>query len=217
MDVIRRNLSLPTAIAVVALVFAMTGGAFAAKGVVAGPSKASKHKRHKSGKRGRRGPRGKRGPQGIPGPQGDAGPKGDTGAKGDTGPQGPQGDTGSPWTAGGVLPSGKSLGGTWIAGIGPEALPGTGFGATSISFGLPLAALPEIVFVKKGQEGKEHVAECPGSVALPLAAPGKLCLYTGEESNLAVVSSTPAPVGGIVTFSGTPNSANGGTWAVTAP
>lgn len=202
--IIRRNLNVPTAVAVVALVFAMTGGAFAAKDYATGSKQST----------GKRGPKGKPGPRG---PKGATGPKGDTGAKGDTGSQGPKGDTGDPWTAGGFLPSGKSLGGTWVAGVGPEILPGKGAAAASISFGLPLPALPEIVIVKKDQEGTEHAAECPGSLAIPIAAKGKLCLYTAQESGLELQSATPSPYGAVLTYLGTPGTGNAGTWAVTAP
>lgn len=204
LNAIRRSLSLPTAIAVVALVFAMTGGAFAAKDYVTGPAKASKHKS-------------KRGPRGLRGPRGKHGPRGPQGPKGDTGPQGPKGATGDPWTAGGFLPSGKSLAGTWIAGVGPELGFGKGAAAAAISFGIPLSAAPEIVIVKKEQEGKEHAAECPGSLAVPLAAKGKLCLYTGQESGLELQSATPAPVGALLTYTGTPGTGDAGTWVVTAP
>jgi len=205
--IIRRNLNVPTAVAVVALVFAMTGGAFAAKDYATGSKQSS-------GKRGPKGPKGKPGPQGPQGPKGDTGPKGD---KGDTGPQGPKGDTGDPWTAGGFLPSGKSLGGTWVAGVGPEILPGKGAAAASISFGIPLTAPPTIVIVKKGQEGTEHAAECPGSLAVPLAAKGNLCLYTAQETGLELQSAIPAPVGAIISYLGTPGTGDAGTWAVTAP
>jgi len=204
LNLVRRNLNPPTAIAVVALVFAMTGGAFAAKGYVTGQAKTSKQKA-KQGPRGPRGKRGARGPQGLRGP------------KGDTGPQGPKGDTGSPWTAGGVLPSGKSLGGTWLAGIGSEVAPGTGLGGASISFGIPLPSAPAIVIVKKGKEGEEHAAECPGSVAVPLAAPGELCLYTASEAGLELQSAIPTPVGALLSYTGSPGTGEAGTWAVTAP
>jgi hypothetical protein len=210
---IRRNLSPPTAIAVIALVFAMTGGAVAAKDYVSGPAKASKTTG--SAKKGKRGPRGPRGKQGLQGLQGLTGPQG---PKGDTGPQGPKGDTGDPWVAGGFLPSGKSLAGTWVAGAGPEILPGKGAAAASISFGIPVKALPTVRIVKKGKEGEEHVADCPGNVAVPLAAPGILCLYTAEEApGLEFQSAIPAPVGAIVTYLGTPGTGAGGTWVVTAP
>lgn len=210
-DVIRRNLNVPTAIAVIALVFAMTGGAFAAKDYVAGSSKASKHKKKHKGKRGPRGPRGKRGRRGPVGPQGALGPQGLVG------PQGPKGDPGDPWVAGGFLPSGKSLAGTWVAGVGPEIAAGKGAAAASISFGIPLKAAPELLIVKKEKEGEEHAAECPGSVALPLAAPGKLCLYTAQEAGLELQLATPGPVGAVLTYAGVPGTGEAGTWAVTAP
>lgn len=205
---IRRNLTPPTALAVAALVFAMSGGAIAAKNYTADSAEASKD----SGKRGPRGPRGKRGPRG---PQGLQGLKGDVGPRG---LEGPKGATGDPWTAGGFLPSGVSLGGTWLAGAGPEIAPGKGAGAASISFGIPLKAPPTIVVVKKGQEGKEHAAECPGNIFVPKAAKGMLCLYTAEETpSLELKSATPTPYGAILTYLGTPGTGNAGVWIVTAP
>lgn len=199
---IRRNLSPPTVIAVVALVFAMSGGAIAATNSAKGSAEASKHK---GSKRGPRGPRGKQGPRGFVGPQGPAGP------------QGPKGNTGDPWTAGGFLPSGASVGGTWVAGVGPELFAGKGAAAASISFGLPLHAPPAIVVVKKGKEGEEHAAECPGSVLFPKAAKGVLCLYTAEEAALELQAAIPSPFGAVLTFSGTPGTGSAGVWAVTAP
>src|SRR5258708_25254778 len=73
---IRRKPSPSTAIAVVALVFAMSGGALAAKNHTTGSAEASKQ-----GKKAKRGPRGPRGPRGLTGPQGA------TGARGAGGPQ----------------------------------------------------------------------------------------------------------------------------------
>lgn len=216
LNIVRRNLNLPTAVAVVALVFAMTGGAFAAKDQLTSSKQTAKHKK-KKGKRGPRGPRGKRGAPGPVGPQGIPGLHGVPGPKGDRGAQGPKGDTGSPWTAGGFLPSGKSLGGTWVAGVGPEILPGKGAAAASISFGLPVSAPPEVVIIKKEQEGIENPAKCPGSLAVPLAAPGKLCLYTAQESGLELQSAVPSPYGAIISYLGTPGTGDAGTWAVTAP
>jgi hypothetical protein len=206
---LRRNLTPPTALAIVALVFAMSGGAVAAKNYAAGPAEASK-----KGKRGPKGPRGKRGPQGPMGPQG---LKGDTGERGPIGLQGPKGDTGDPWTAGGFLPSGVTIGGTWVAGIGSSPGP-VGAGATSVSFGIPMKGLPTIKVVKKEQEGVEHAAECPGSIFVPKAAKGVLCLYTAEEAaGMTLVSATPSPYGGAVAFAGTPGTGSGGVWVATAP
>lgn len=210
--VIRRNLTPPTALAVIALVFAMSGGAIAAKSAT-DSAEASKSQR------GPKGPRGKQGPQGLQGPQGPKGDKGDTGERGPVGPQGPKGDTGDPWTAGGFLPSGATIGGTWVAGVGPGILPGpTGVAAAPISFGLPMKGLPTIKVVKKNQEGTEHAAECPGNLAVPKAAKGVLCLYTAEEAaGMALQSATPTPYGGVVTFFGTPGTGSAGVWAATGP
>lgn len=211
LSAIRRNLTPPTAIAVVALVFAMTGGALAAKSS-SGSAEASKQ-----GKRGPQGPRGKQGPRGLTGPQGEVGPKGPAGPKGDVGSQGPKGDTGDPWTAGGFLPSGASVGGTWVAGVGPELFAGKGAAAAPISFGLPLQGVPTIVIVKKEQEGVEHATECPGSILFPKAAKGYLCLYTAQDGGLELQSAIPSPFGAVVTYSGSPGTGNAGVWAVTAP
>ena len=212
--IVRRSFNVPTAVAVVALVFAMTGGAFAAKDYVTGPAQASK--------KGHKGPRGPRGPQGPKGAVGPAGPKGETGPKGERGPDGPKGETGStgsPWTAGGFLPSGESVGGTWVAGAGPGVLPGPlGIAASPISFGLPIQGLPTVKIVKKEQEGIENATECPGSIFAPKAAKGVLCLYTAEEAaGMTFLSATPSPYGAVVTFSGTPGTGNAGVWIVTAP
>lgn len=205
--VIRRNLTPPTALAVIALVFAMSGGAIAAKNA-SNSAEASKSQR------GPKGPRGKQGPRGLQGPQG---AKGDTGERGPVGPQGPKGDTGDPWTVGGFLPSGVTIGGTWVAGVGPSPGP-IGAAAAPISFGLPLKGLPAIKVVKKGKEGQEHAAECPGNVFVPKAAKGVLCLYTAEEAaGMTFQSATPSPYGGVVTFTGTPGTGSAGVWAVTGP
>ena len=206
LKVVRRNLTPPTALAVVALVFAMSGGAVAAKNYATGSAEASKSKR------GPKGPRGKQGPEGPQGPKGDTGERG---AVGPVGPQGPKGNTGDPWTAGGFLPSGVTIGGTWVAGIGPSPGP-VGAGAAPISFGLPLKGLPVVKVVKKEQEGQEHAAECPGTIFTPKAAKGVLCLYTAEEAaGMTFQSATPSPYGAAVTFLGTPGTGSGGVWVVT--
>ena len=95
-------------IAVVALVAALGGGAYAATG----HSSKAHHKKAKA-KRGPRGPRGKTGPAGPAGPAGAQGPAGANGAKGDTGDQGIQGDPGA---------DGKTV-------LSGTAVPGAGVGA----------------------------------------------------------------------------------------
>jgi len=112
--VFRRHLNATTIVAIVALVFAMTGGAFAVTSKdnsgssTAVAAKKAKKQRVLRGPRGPRGPKGEAGPAGAPGPQGPAGangkdgamglqgPKGDTGPQGPVGPQGEQGPQGEP-------------------------------------------------------------------------------------------------------------------------
>jgi Collagen triple helix repeat (20 copies) len=150
---LRKHLTPSTAIAFIALVFALTGGAFAATG---GSGSGASHatlrataakSKGKTGPRGPRGPAGPAGKNGVPGaagPAGAAGPKGENGSAGGTGAQGPPGlegkpgkegkegeegtpgtagKEGSPWTAGGTLPSGSTETGAWSATLTPT---GTG-------------------------------------------------------------------------------------------
>jgi hypothetical protein len=79
-----------TVVAVIALVFAMTGGAIAS---TTGPT-ATAAKAGKRGPRGRRGPAGPTGATGATGAKGATGATGATGAKGATGPTGATGATG---------------------------------------------------------------------------------------------------------------------------
>jgi hypothetical protein len=94
---VRRHLNASTLIALLALVFAVTGGAFAATGH--GGSPASALASVKAGaaksKRGPRGPQGPAGPAGKNGAPGPAGPAGPAGAKGETGAAGANGSNGS--------------------------------------------------------------------------------------------------------------------------
>jgi hypothetical protein len=118
-----------TVIAGLALVFAMTGGAYAAKKYLITSTKQISPSVLKAlqGKAGPAGPAGAVG-AGTPGAQGPAGPAGPAGAKGETGAPGAKGENGapgakgekgtagekgltgekgkegSPWTAGGILP-----------------------------------------------------------------------------------------------------------------
>jgi collagen triple helix repeat protein len=103
---IRKQLNPATVMAFVALVFAMTGGAFAVTGhggsspaasarsasAVVTAAKSKTKPKVKAGPRGPAGATGATGPVGSAGPAGPTGPTGPTGA---TGPQGPQGNAGS--------------------------------------------------------------------------------------------------------------------------
>jgi hypothetical protein len=208
-SMLRRNLNAPTLIAIVALVFAMVGGAVAANSSGGGKAEASA-----DGKRGPRGPKGARGPAGPAGPQGPAGAPGAPGAKGDTGTQGPSGISPQGTTFAGNQ-KGCQDGGVEFKGVnttvacnGVEGEPGedgeTGFtevlppGKTEtgtwgaiinegevvdlpVSFNIPLPASPTPVFVAKGEDGTAE--GCPGVIGgLPQADAGKLCVYAGEQN-----------------------------------
>jgi Collagen triple helix repeat (20 copies) len=89
-------------IAVIALVFAMTGGAYAAKKYVITSTKQISPKvlKQLKGAKGAKGAQGDAGPAGPAGAKGDAGPAGAKGDAGPAGPAGPQGDKGANGTNG---------------------------------------------------------------------------------------------------------------------
>ena len=199
-------------VAIVALVAALGGGAYAASNNGAGKATASaKAKQGKQGKPGKTGPAGPQGPAGPAGAQGPAGPKGDTGApgangtNGTNGTDGVEGPEGSPWTAGGTLPPGATETGTWTLGFITEGSKPTGPFSDGIrvpiSFTIPLAeplVEGQVHYIKAN--GKEYIlnaseefeeivsADCHGSAENPTADPGNLCVYTGELSNAVLLS-----------------------------
>jgi hypothetical protein len=156
-------------VAIVALVLALTGGAFAATGGLnakqkkevkkiakgfqgtgpAGPTgpAGTNGKDGTSGEKGATGAEGPKGATGATGPTGATGATGPTGATGATGPTGATGATGatgSPWTAGGTLPSSATETGSWGGRFNftEEPEPGVKKGKfdTAVSFNIPLAA-----------------------------------------------------------------------------
>ena len=93
---LRTRFGIPGVISVMALVFAMFGGAYAASNTSGGgkataSAKAKKGPRGPKGAKGDTGPAGPAGPQGPAGAKGDAGANGSNGAAGEAGPQGPAG------------------------------------------------------------------------------------------------------------------------------
>jgi hypothetical protein len=203
----RIHLSPATVIAGLALVFAMTGGAYAAKKYLITSTKqispsVLKSLRGKAGPAGANGAPGAQGAQGPAGPAGAAGAKGDAGApgakgqdgapgaKGATGSQGATGATGAKGTTGftETLPSEKTETGTWgarTAGAQTVFIP--------ISFAIPVDPAPTLVYVLP--EESKSAEGCPGIApnGLPTAAPGKLCVYAGFASPELV----PSPAGGL--------------------
>jgi hypothetical protein len=200
---LRKRMTYANVVMTLALVFAMTGGAYAAKKYLitstkqispsvlkslvgkAGPAGTQgpagpQGVAGSSGAKGETGAAGKEGAQGKEGPVGATGPGGTTGAKGATGPAGPKGVTGEPWTAGGTLPSGSTETGSWWmpAGSAPQY--------ASISFPVPLAADIEESHAKFIPVGGTVPTECENSghagTASPLnpeASKGYFCVYAG--------------------------------------
>jgi Collagen triple helix repeat (20 copies) len=194
----RMHVSPSMVIAVVALVFAATGGAFAMGGggspstTIANTAKAKPKAKAKTGPRGPAGPAGKNGAAGAPGAIGPAGPAGPAGAKGEngapgakgesgaagtagaigaTGPKGVAGATGSPWTAGGTLPGGQTETGSWSVGESTSAHQGF---FVPISFPIQLTAALSSTQVHFINEAGEEV------LGFSSKQPSTTCLGTAE-------------------------------------
>jgi hypothetical protein len=206
---IRKRITPATVIATLALVFAMTGGAYAASKVLITSTKQISPKVLKSlkgatgkaganGATGSAGPAGPAGGAGPTGPAGSAGSAGTAGAKGEAGSAGPTGATGKEGKEGKTgftktLPSGQTETGVW-------GLEGTAtseyFPTTSISFPIPLEKAAEDAafgFSKTATENKEFgTTGCTGSAANPTAPKGVLCVYTAYEEGVNTTFFTPS-------------------------
>jgi Collagen triple helix repeat (20 copies) len=207
---IRKHLNPTTVVAFVALIFAMTGGAFAATGgsgssspakatastTLATAAKSKAKPKTKAGPRGPAGPAGKNGANGATGPagpqgaagstgpagaKGETGPAGGAGAKGETGAAGANGAPGSPWTAGGTLPSEKTEKGTWTITVPPPVEIGPGF--TNSIDRAPISFNIPLETAPTGVYLKigEKLTGCQGTAEEPTAEPGYLCVYTEVE------------------------------------
>jgi hypothetical protein len=166
----RMRVSPAMVIAGLALVFAMTGGAYAAKKylIISTKQISPSVLKQLQGKAGPAGANGAQGPAGLQGPAGAAGAKGDTGAagkdgaQGSEGPAGPAGATGATGNSGvkglagatgatGATGAAGAAGSPWTAGgtlpkgsseTGSWAVPDSESGGiTQISFPIPLAGL----------------------------------------------------------------------------
>jgi collagen triple helix repeat protein len=224
-------------LSVLALIIALAGVAFAAGGLTKQQEKqVIKIAKKYAGKNGATGPAGPAGPAGANGKDGAQGPQGKEGAKGATGPQGvagPQGPEGSPWTAGGVLPAGKTETGTW--GL-TELAKAPGFLGVKIpiSFTIPLAAPITEATKIHVFEGETIPTGCTGTVSegkvLKLGAdPGNFCVHITTAVKLTAaqivsfnpetffINQTGTAGATLVTAPGTEEGATAaGTWAVTA-
>ncbi len=115
MNRLKKHINPATILALAALVFAITGGAYAASGgsgngggnsagnashATAYVAKAKKKAKTPAGKPGPRGPEGKQGPAGTPGAKGETGPTGPAGSAGAKGENGAAGSNGTNGTNG---------------------------------------------------------------------------------------------------------------------
>lgn len=240
---IRTHLNAATLVAIIALVFAMTGGALAVGGH-GGGARATASAKGK-GKAGPRGPAGPAGKEGKPGPEGKQGPSGKEGPPGKEGSEGKQGPAGKEGPAGRqgyrgesgfveTLPPGKTETGTWSF-----AAPSEADIFVSISFPIRLAeALQGSGCSGKTTPCQVHwitsgtkTTECPGSAQKPEAAIGNLCVYEGQMmgkpsrvpptifSPNSFLQEGAGTTGAVVLFgSAEGGEASGaGDWAVTAP
>ncbi len=200
---LRNRLGIPGVISVIALVFAMIGGAYAANNSGGGAATASK--KAKRGPTGPKGPKGDAGPAGPVGPAGANGHDGSAGAQGAAGSAGEKGATGATGAAGAPGSAGATgaTGATGAAGAagatGPEGvcskagctlpsgttetgswaatIDSAAYSVTAIPFAIPLASEVPITIVKSGT----GVAPCTGgTAAAPKADAGNLCLYVNE-------------------------------------
>lgn len=152
-------------VAIVALVVALTGTAFAANKFIT-KKEAIKIAKRYAGKNGAPGAQGPAGPPGAAGAAGEKGATGSTGPEGEVGPTGP---------AGTELLAGQTETGTWgFSGInefGPVAM---------ISFPLRLSEQPTHIIWRGAQTSN---SECPGDAEHPAAAPGNLCIFSLQLQN----------------------------------
>jgi hypothetical protein len=237
-SVLKNRMGIPGVISVIALVFAMFGGAYAASN----DGKATKSAKTK---RGPRGPKGAQGPQGSPGPQGAKGDKGEPGVNGKDGVTGPPGTFGSA-----PLPVGQTLSGLWGTSGSPslevEEEEGSmiftskaGISVVSISPSLKVSPVPTVYYVRQSgvsavvfpptgppkiitNEPEVIEAACPGTPAAPKAEPGNLCVFTAIEKDTSLElgiaqMAVPTELGTQLPFGvAEPKGFARGSWSVTA-
>jgi hypothetical protein len=199
----RKHLTYTNLALTLALVFTMSGGAYAASKYVITSTKQISPKVLKTltgkpganGAAGLAGAQGPQGPQGTVGPQGSAGPEGAKGEAGTKGQAGATGPTGSPWPAGGTLPKGATETGEWSM---TQFHKSGEFAGTTISFPIPLTEGLQGANVHFIKSGEPLPTGCTGNVNEPKAEEGQLCVFMGP-----IAINIPSGFG-IATLAGTP-------------
>jgi hypothetical protein len=202
---IRMRLTYANVAMTLALVFAMTGGAYAAKKYLITSTKQISPSVLKAlaGKPGPAGAAGAPGAAGAAGKDGAQGPKGDTGAEGKQGIQGLEGKEGKVGATGVTGPGGAkgatgatgptgvtgTTGSPWTAGgtlpsgktetgSWTVTIGSEGFGFAGMSLSIPLAKTVEASFIEAGKVGGTGCTG--GTAAKPKADPGHFCVYADE-------------------------------------
>lgn len=211
--VLKNKVGLPGLLAILALVLASVGGAWAAKGgvIIKKLNQIAPSVQKKLKVPGPQGPAGTAGPQGAPGPAGPAGANGKDGANGTNGANGNsvvvaaesagvncsvggvsvkvENTAGTKYVCngtfeGGTLPAGATLTGAWSLSLETNEEPPP----VPLHFNIPLATpLP----AAKTEYVTAPTANCPGSAANPTAEEGYLCVYETSHTEFAGTYTTP--------------------------
>ena len=215
-SMLRKRLTYANVIMTVALVFAMSGGAYAAGKYLITSTKQINPKVLKSltgkvgpaGKAGAAGATGPAGPAGPAGPVGPTGPGGAAGAKGDVGPTGAAGAKGAAGAQGppgptgpqGPLQSGKTETGQWAVSQYMAKEPNAESIVVGLPFNIPLEKPLDpghVHYLNEGEgagESKEKLPTgCSGNYEKPQAAAGNLCVFTREAANYATLAAITIP------------------------
>jgi len=228
---VRSRINYANVASTLAVLFSMTGGAYAAKHYMITSTSQISPKVLKA-LQSQQGPAGAAGAPGTAGAKGETGPAGTpgtSGAKGPAGPPGPageegaEGEKGEPWTAGGTLPKGATEKGIWAADGPPSG--GSFFNATqaSISFNIPLKTAPTLHIIHLNEQPP---AGCKGTPLEPEAEPGNLCIFVSNSKSVLAMGALSPQTGAfgeagtagadLVVLPETPENAFAyGTWAVT--
>ncbi|MET0304716.1 MAG: hypothetical protein ABW196_00625 [Solirubrobacterales bacterium] len=210
---LRNRFGIPGVISVIALVFAMLGGAYAASND-SDSGKATASAKAKQGPRGKPGKPGPAGPAGPAGPQGPAGAAGAKGDKGDTGNAGSAGAAGKSVTTNPLLPGEGPVGeeceeggveiisasGTDVICDGEVGPPGAdGADGTDGAQGLPGPTCPAgqcVLPVGSTLTGvwnfsAINVAKARISISYPLRIPGGLTFHYVKYEEQGTVNAPP--------------------------